>query len=180
MIIGTGFIAKLLMTLDQPHLIIWASGVSDPSCTDPKEFNREEDLLNAWIMKYPEKTFVYFGTTTSKDSPYAKHKKRMEELIQKNLDRWLIIRIGPVIGSNGNTFYDFAKRRIENDEEFILWAGEKRPLLTHAQLYWFVELLLKEDFPNSCISFDGPWIPVEQIVSSLEISLNKKARYTVK
>ena len=182
MIIGNGFLAKLLAPLDDTNLLIFVSGVSDPACISSIEFAREEDLLFFWLDKAPGRIFIYFGTTTPSDSLYAKHKRRMEDLVQKYAASWIIFRIGPVKRQDGlgNTFHDFARRRILNDQEFILYTGEVRPLLEAKDLYEFVTHWLKGPSINCCISFDGPWIPVEQIVSDLEIELNKKAKYRIK
>ena len=181
MIIGNGFLAKLLAPLDNSNLVIFVSGVSDPSCIDPDKFEREETLLNCHIMQNPEKIILYFGTTTPKESPYAKHKRRMEELIQKNAPFWTIIRIGPVMtwDGTGNTFYDFVKRRIMDGQEFKLWTGESRPILTPDQVYKFTEHWLKGSSLNTCVSFDGPWKRTEDIVADLELELGKKANYKV-
>ena len=45
MIIGNGNIAKSLISKDRDDIIFFASGVSDSSCCDIKEFKREFDLL---------------------------------------------------------------------------------------------------------------------------------------
>ena len=46
MIIGNGNIANTLISKDRNDIIFFASGVSDSSCSDITEFERELNLLN--------------------------------------------------------------------------------------------------------------------------------------
>lgn len=181
MIVGNGFIAELMRPLDDPEFLIFASGISDPSCVDPAEFIREEDLLLKTINDYPDQTFVYFGTTTPKDSPYAKHKRRMEEMIQKTCGFWVIFRIGPIarFDGKGNTFCDFVVRRLNDGQEFTLFRNESRPILAPMQFKELVKYWLDGPHLNTVISFDGEWMPVQEIVEMLETYFNKKANYTI-
>lgn len=90
MIIGRGNIAKVIQ--DRNDVLFFASGVSDSSCTDEKEFQREIELL---YKQRSDIHIVYFSghNIYTKSTPYAKHKINMERLI-KRANSYTIVRLG--------------------------------------------------------------------------------------
>ena len=75
MIIGNGQLAKAFMNSDLEHkdLCIFASGVSNSNCTDPKEFERERDLLKVTLSENPGKKLIYFSSCALSASEYPKN-----------------------------------------------------------------------------------------------------------
>lgn len=136
MIIGNGDIASVLQ--DRDDLIYFASGVSNSQETRGSEFRREKDLLFDQIDKH--KKIVYFGSLSIlyADTPYTKHKRKMEQYVQM-FPEWAIIRIGNISwGTNPHTLINHFKlqkargepleirdtfRYIVDKDEFLYWVG---------------------------------------------------------
>jgi hypothetical protein len=91
MIIGNGSIAKVIE--DRNDVTFFASGVSDSSCHDRVQFQREIDLLCDQDIK---QHLVYFSghNIYTKSNHYAKHKKEMEALVKKRFFSYTIVRLG--------------------------------------------------------------------------------------
>ncbi len=119
MIVGNGDIASVLS--DREGAIIFASGVSDSSCTDGLKFQREIDLL---MRQDKSKCIFYFssiGVYTSK-SPYFQHKKLCEKLISGNFANYNIIRLGNIdFGTNPNTFLNKLRAMIAAGESVTIF-----------------------------------------------------------
>lgn len=137
MIIGNGDIAKVLP--DRDDFIWFASGVSNSLETRSSEFSREKDLLFTFADER-ERKLVYFSTLSIfyKDSPYTRHKKKMEQYV-KMFPKYTIIRIGNIDwGTNPHTLINYLRnkrlrgepldiqnvyRYIIDQEEFIYWLS---------------------------------------------------------
>jgi UDP-2-acetamido-2,6-beta-L-arabino-hexul-4-ose reductase len=90
MIIGKGSIAKVLT--DRDDIVFFASGVSNSSCVDEKEYEREFNLLKTIPI---DKHVVYFsnlGIYYKKDR-YTQHKIDIEEYIRNHYLSYTIVRI---------------------------------------------------------------------------------------
>ena len=118
MIIGKGDIASILK--DREDVIFFASGVSNSSETRQSEFEREFNLLK---RQDKTKCIFYFSSITIDNkekfevSKYLQHKKRMEDYIVSNFESYNIIRIGNINwGNNPNTFLNYIKNKIKNNE----------------------------------------------------------------
>lgn len=135
MIVGNGDIASVLQ--DRDDFIWFASGVSNSQEVRTSEFTMEKDLLFSFADER-DKRLVYFSTlsTLYKDSPYTKHKRKMEQYVAM-WPKHTIIRIGNIDwGSNPHTLINHFKiqkargetldiqdtfRYIINKEEFLYW-----------------------------------------------------------
>ena len=109
MIVGSGNIAKCLT--DREGAIFFASGVSDSRCEDPKEFEREYNLLQTM---QPDHCLFYFTSISAIDGTknYHKHKRLMEKMVRRWFPNYVILRIGNLIGdTNPNTFINYIKNR---------------------------------------------------------------------
>lgn len=100
MIVGNGDIASAIK--DRDDLLFFVSGVSNSQETRESEYKREVDLLLGQDKKqhivYISSLCVFYS-----DSRYAKHKRRMEQLV-KSFKSWTIMRIGNITwGSNPHT-----------------------------------------------------------------------------
>src|SRR5690349_6695322 len=105
MVIGNGMIAKRFNSYkDNKDVLIFASGVSNSKNRNQAQYDRESDLLEKTIEANPSKVLVYFSTCSIKDpgeanSPYVEHKKQLEDLIQKKLERYYIFRVSNIAGT---------------------------------------------------------------------------------
>jgi hypothetical protein len=90
MIIGKGSIARVLE--DRDDLVFFASGVSNSSCKDEKEYQREFNLLKTVPT---DQHVVYFSNLGIyyKEDRYTQHKKEIEEYIRNNYKSYTIVRI---------------------------------------------------------------------------------------
>ena len=90
MIIGNGSIAKILE--DREDIVFFASGVSNSSCTDEKEYKREFNLLKSITT---DNHIVYFSNLGIyyKQDRYTQHKQEVEEYIRDNYKSYTIVRI---------------------------------------------------------------------------------------
>jgi hypothetical protein len=90
MIIGKGNIASVLE--DREDLVFFASGVSNSSCVDENEYEREFNLLKTI---QPNQHIVYFSNLGIyyKNDRYTQHKRNIEEHIRNNYKSYTIVRI---------------------------------------------------------------------------------------
>jgi nucleoside-diphosphate-sugar epimerase len=103
MIVGDGMIASALADIpgDLPGAIVFAAGVSDSTCADPAQFERERETLAAAIAT--GRRVIYVSTCSVQGvhrSPYIDHKRHMERLV--SMTDHLIVRLPIVIGQARN------------------------------------------------------------------------------
>lgn len=114
MIIGAGDIAQSLQPLDRPDILFFASGVSNSRCVDDCEFKRECDLFDGIYQANGHNLHrVYFSSLSIyySDTPYAMHKRFMEQRIGWGKWTYTIIRLGNITwGSNPNTIINYFKK----------------------------------------------------------------------
>ena len=139
MIVGSGLLARAFAA-DWAHredACIFASGVADATCVDPKQFARERTLLEAALHSQRDAdAFVYFGTCSANGgsarrlSPYVRHKLAMERLVSTHR-RALVLRLPHVAGAGRNpyTLLNFLHARIVRGEAFELWANARRSVI---------------------------------------------------
>lgn len=135
MIIGNGFLASAFNHQIEENLVIFASGVSDSSCTDGRSFLREEQLLLNTIAETQDKFFIYFSScgVISHDLlgvPYYRHKLKMEQIICSTHPQYLIFRLPQVIGKSRNN-----KTLVNNFFESVS-AGHKITLHRFSKRYF--------------------------------------------
>jgi UDP-2-acetamido-2,6-beta-L-arabino-hexul-4-ose reductase len=110
--IGYGDIGSILTERD--GALFFASGVSNSSCSESKQFKREIDLL---LGQDPSLCCFYFSSMfcETKNTPYFKHKRQMEDIVKTHFKNYNIIRLGNILwGSNPHTFINYIRHRIEN------------------------------------------------------------------
>lgn len=138
MIIGSGLLAQAFAIpfSQRDDVCIYAAGVSNSSCTDVQEFERERQLLSETLVKAKHVgVFVYFGTCSvadpeARNTPYVQHKLAMEQLVAAH-PRHLILRLPQVAGKtpNPHTLLNFLYARISRSEAFSLWKNAKRNII---------------------------------------------------
>jgi UDP-2-acetamido-2,6-beta-L-arabino-hexul-4-ose reductase len=134
MIIGNGNIAKVLK--DRDDLIFFTSGVSDSSCKDQKEYDREFKLLK----KQDKNThLVYFSNLAIyyKNDMYTNHKIKMEDFIRNYFISYTIVRIEVCEWvNNKTTILNVFKEKIKNNEPITIIDTTRYVLSLDEFLYW--------------------------------------------
>jgi hypothetical protein len=143
MIVGAGNIASVLN--DREGIIFFASGVSNSRCDKEAEFLREKNLLREHYEDGHTHLLVYFSSISCNfvDTPYTRHKLRMEQMVRGWFPNYCILRIGNLAwDTNPNTFVNFIKARKERglsvsikdeyrymlDKETLLFITDNLPL----------------------------------------------------
>lgn len=161
MIIGKGDIASAL--IDREEVIFFASGVSNSAENRESEYKREKELL---CSQDKTKCIFYFSSIDIDNiekfnkSRYLQHKKQMEDYIKENFQYYNIIRIGNITwGNNPNTFLNYIKNKIKNNEpvhisdeykfminkEQLLQLTNNLPLVSKNQLSIFGKMAKVKD-----------------------------------
>jgi hypothetical protein len=163
MIIGNGSIAKVLK--DRDDLVFFASGVSNSSCVDEKEYERELNLLKTIPT---DKHIVYFsnlGIYYKKDR-YTQHKIDTEEYIRYNYKSYTIVRIEVCEWvKTPHTILNFFKTQLSQGIEPIIQNTTRYVLSLDEFLYW-VEMI-KSGVKNE-MNILGKKMTISQIVSEIK------------
>lgn len=187
MIIGNGQLAKAFQEKQLKHdTCIFASGVSNSSCTDEKQFEREKNLLIDTLKNNNDKKFVYFSSCALSASEYPKndyykHKAHMEEIIKNYSNNHYIFRIPQLFGDLilHKTLINFIYKSIEHNHKFNIYNKAYRYVIEINDVQKLVESYLDHD---GCLIVDlaNPYrYKVLDIVQIFEKLLNKKAHYEV-
>ncbi len=184
MIIGNGMMAKAMQKIDNDKLLIFVSGVSNSMETNKKSYQREYNLLQNTLVKYPNKKLIYFSTSSIYDSSkkedvYIRFKLEIEKFIRENVANYLIFRAGNVVGksNNPNTLINFLQNAIANEIKFPLFTNAKRMLIDIDDVVKFIDLY-KTELQNKIVDLHYPYqYPILQIVKAIENQLGKKGNY---
>jgi nucleoside-diphosphate-sugar epimerase len=195
-IIGNGMIARGLLrySADINDAVIFASGVSDSTLTDQKEYEREYQALEQVIRDCKErgKTLVYFssgGTVYGKrnderkeDAPlfpetvYGRHKALCESVISSSGIRYLIARLPTVVGqtkSKTQLIPVLIKQAMEGN--VTLLKDAERDIIGIADVAGIVVAILKRLRKNEIINVaSGISVSVSDIFSEIQNSLGVK------
>ena len=106
---GSGFIAKKFKKYSsffkKNNCILYAAGVSNSLQNKKKEFEREIQRINKFI-KINKKKIIYVSTYSifdkSRNHKYVKNKIKIEKIIKKKVEKYIIFRLPEVVGSNKN------------------------------------------------------------------------------
>ncbi len=186
MIIGSGMLA----TAFDPHyshsssVLIYAAGVSNSTCTDPCEYERERTRLSDALNNYVSTdAFVYFGTCSVsdpnvKDSIYVQHKLAMEALVSRH-PRYIIARLPQVAGKTANphTLLNFLYSHITNNKRFTLYRNATRNVIDVNDIVMIVQSLLRDRRARKITRniANSASCAISQLVSIMEGVLSKSA-----
>ncbi len=184
MIIGNGILANAVRSYDREDVIYFASGVSNSLEKNPAEFEREINLLQSTIEKYPDHKLVYFSTCsiydpTKTDSPYVAHKVNVEKIITEQCKSFIIFRVGNAVGRGGNpnTLINFLKNSILSENRFTIHSNARRILIGIDDIALFADRYL-ETLSNTTVNLTYPYqYSLSEILSHLENHLGKTAIY---
>jgi hypothetical protein len=166
MIIGKGSVASVLE--DRDDLVFFASGVSNSSCTDEKEYEREFNLLKTVPT---DKHVVYFSNLGIyyKQDRYTQHKRDVEEYIRNNYTSYTIVRIEVCEWvKTPNTILNVFKRQLAEGIEPKIQDTTRYVLSLDEFLYWVK--MIQSGIRNE-MNILGRKLTIAQIVE--EIKQNK-------
>jgi nucleoside-diphosphate-sugar epimerase len=190
MIIGSGLLAQaFLARYQQRHdVCIYAAGVSNSSCSDEREFERERVRLVAALAEWPRiGAFAYFGTCSVGDAevrhtPYVQHKLAMESLVAQH-PAYLILRLPQVAGvtPNPHTLLNFLHARIARSEAFSVWRNAYRNILDVEDVAAITDRLIADPaLRRITMNLANPTsYSMPEIVAAMERVAGKRAVYDV-
>jgi nucleoside-diphosphate-sugar epimerase len=195
-IIGNGMIAKGLLrySADINDAVAFASGVSDSTLKDQKEYERECQALEQVIRDCKErgKILVYFssgGTVYGKrnderkedaalspETVYGRHKAFCESVISSSGVRYLIARLPTVVGqtkSKTQLIPVLIKQAMEGN--VTLLKDAERDIIGIADVAGIIVAILKKLRKNEIINVaSGVSVPVSDIFSEIQNNLGVK------
>ncbi len=185
MIIGGGQLATALQGRDRKDVCMLASGVSNSSCVDQKEFERERNLINNCLKNFPGKKVIYFSSCALdspaySNVPYYEHKKKIEDLLQEKSSSYLIFRIPQLFGElkPHPTLINFIFHSILCQKKFAVNELAYRYVIDIDDLCDFVSRTLALDIESKVINVANPYqYKVSYIVKIIEELLRKDAVY---
>lgn len=188
MLIGSGLLAQAFAPTfsRRDDVCIYAAGVSNSSCADPREFMRERQrLVDALQQARHVDAFVYFGTCSvadpeASDMPYVRHKLAMERLVAAH-PRHMILRLPQVSGKtpNPHTLLNYLYARISRSEAFCLWHNARRNIIDIDDVVAIAGLLIADSaMRNITLNIANPVnYPMADIVRAMEKAVGKRALY---
>lgn len=182
MIIGHGLLGQALRSIERSDIVFFASGVSNSGEKRKEEFQRESFLLENTIHDNPDKILIYFSTCSiyeSSLSMYSHHKQKMEKIIQRNCNRYLIFRLPQVVGKGGNpnTLLNFLINKIEKNELFEVWSRVKRNFIDVKDVIFIVDQIISDNFlNNNIINIASPYsVSMIELINLIEKYYDTKA-----
>ena len=187
---GSGFIAKNLKRIKLRKLkkvVIYAAGVSNSKSKDKKEFFKERKKIQNFLSNHNrEHLFIYISTTSVMDNylkkdKYTRNKIIIENLIKKNLNNFLILRLPQIVGKSNNphTITNFIYKKVLLEQRFKVWSNVKRNLIDIDDLIKIVKQIISTKLkPGNVINIlNLNSIYVEEIANIMGEIVKKKPRY---
>lgn len=196
-IIGHGIIAQGLDKLAQEtnRAIIFASGVSNSSCDDQIEYDRECDLLyktinhcknnNLKLVYFSSAGAIYGNSDEEKDehsplfpiSLYGKNKVFFESIIIHSGVEYLIVRLPNVVGHKQNKSQLFSALVLQAiSGKANIFQNATRDLIDIDDVCDILSDIIKKDYKNEIIILaSGYSTPVLDIFSEIAQVLGKKS-----
>lgn len=165
-VIGKGMMAQAFLKSASNNCIFFCSGVSNSREIKRSEFEREVELFNETIKN---KIFIYFSSYIAESftTPYALHKKNMENLIKDTCHKYLIIRLPSVVGlAKNNTLISYFIKMILNNNVIKIEKKAKRHLIDVKDVVRITDYLISQNYLNKSISIGS-----KSSISPLEVIL---------
>ena len=186
MIVGSGLLAKAFARHFDADSCIWihAAGVSNSSCTDTQEFERDRlRLLDSLQTGLHADVFVYFSTCsigdpTAVNSAYVRHKVAMEGLVSAH-PSFIITRLPQLAGQtpNPHTLLNYLYARVSRSESFGVWKNATRNIIDVEDVVAILTQLIKDtEARQLTINIANPVsYPITNIVAAMEKATGKTA-----
>jgi len=159
-IVGSGLLAQGFVQCfaERGDVWIYAAGVSNSSCVDFRDFNRERlRLLGALDEGRNAGCFIYFSTCSAYDleaysTPYVQHKLAMEGLVEKHL-KCLIVRLPQVVGktTNPHTLLNYLFSKVSQNKPFHVWSKARRNIIDIDDIVSIVQVLVADSLKRNMI-----------------------------
>jgi len=182
MIIGKGLIASLFVNEDHDNIIFFASGVSNSSETDRRQFEREENLISDTLSSNPDQLFVYFSTCSIYDSSktnslYVLHKLKMEEIIKTKTKNYLILRVSNAVGKGGNPnlLINYIVKSVLENKQINVHTKATRNIIDAEDIKKLTLELVESKAYNRIVNIAYPYnFSIIEILEVIERYYNKK------
>lgn len=189
-IIGRGFVSRSFAALggQHPDVLLFGAGVSDSLCEDPRQFQREADLLYSAVQHCRRSglKLVYFSSAgmvygnyeeeVREDGPafprsaYGRHKLAFESVIRLAGVRHLILRLSNPVGpgQQGHQLVPSLYEQVRRGYVTV-WRGAHRDLIDIADAVRLTDALLRSGPDQDTVNLaSGHSVAVEDIVTYLE------------
>ncbi|MGC2166995.1 MAG: NAD-dependent epimerase/dehydratase family protein [Gallionella sp.] len=188
MLIGSGLLATAFAATfsHREDVCVYAAGVSNSSCLDRSEFEREKARLHEALKNWDaDRLFVYFGTCSvadpdAKHTPYVQHKLAMERLVSAHPNH-LVVRLPQVAGRtpNPHTLLNFLHARISRSEAFQLWMLARRNIIDVDDVVALSSQLVESNGSHNVVInvANTTNYSMLEIVQAMERSVGKSAIY---
>jgi nucleoside-diphosphate-sugar epimerase len=198
---GTGLLGRAFAAAGDalPRALVFARGVADSTCTDPREFAREVRCIDEALERAATRAlpFVYFSgapiygrfnetaderTPIRPVSPYGIHQARAEDRIRAHPTRHLIIRLPNVVGDGGNEHQLVPSLRHQvNAGSVVIQERAKRDLIAVADVVRAVSALLAEGvLDRTVVVASGISTPVRDLAEWLATDLGVSPRFEMR
>ena len=192
-IVGSGFLAnnfkKHESLFEKLNVCVYAAGVSNSQCVSSDLLEKDKKRLFNFKTRISEnQMLIYFSTCSVNDpsrnkTPYIKNKIEIENFIQNNFGKYLIIRLPEIVGKskNNNTLINFFFDKIRKNITFNLWSTASRNLIgIDDAIKILIDLLPKKNYENKIINIANPKnYRVTDIVDTIERLTLTKAKYNL-
>jgi nucleoside-diphosphate-sugar epimerase len=202
-VIGDGFLARHARRFFLPHqhpdVTLIAAGVSSVVIREMSEFDREAEMVYGIIRRCAAlgRTLIFLSTASAgmygaEDSPgtedgpifpltaYGRHKLGLETVCAASDARWLILRLGHIVGSGQqpHQLLPSLTRQLLGGHVRV-FRNASRDLLDVQHMLAILDSLLTDRVTNEVINLaSGMPEPIERIVDVLEEHLGVAATRT--
>ncbi len=189
MIVGSGLLARAFAPCAGMlrNVCLYAAGVSNSSCNDPREFERERERLQATVDSLDDITLLlYFSTCSINDpaaqtSAYVRHKRAMEQLVAQR-PRHLVLRLPQLAGRtpNPHTLLNYLHARIVRSERFAVFSGAQRNIIDVDDVATVVVELVREGACSETINVACAHnAPIFEIMRCMEEVVGHRAIFDI-
>ena len=191
-IFGNGFIAnefkRYSKSIKKKNLTIYAAGISRSSEKNNKNLKKEINIFKNFC-KLNFNKIVYISSYSINDSSrinnkYVRNKIIIENIIRKNFEDFLIIRLPEIVGKNKNpyTLTNFFYNKIIKNKSFYLFNNVRRNLVdVKDAIKNCIKIINKKKYNRTTINLlNKKFYSPQEIVSTFEKILKIKANYKIK
>jgi nucleoside-diphosphate-sugar epimerase len=186
---GNGLIGSALYqhaaSFHRANLCVIAAGVSNSKCTDLKEFQREESMINHSIdsaLRHQQR-LLYISTYSVHDkslasTPYVQFRMKNEGRIIQASPENAILRLTNIVGSQGNptNILNFLHNAVSNNHHIKAWRQAQRNFVDVKDVGKFIEWALESDQCKGILELVHPdTYSIPRTIELLEEHLNKSA-----
>tara|TARA_Y100000816_G_scaffold174702_1_gene125728 strand:+ start:4455 stop:5165 length:711 start_codon:yes stop_codon:yes gene_type:complete len=189
-IVGKGFIARNLLKIKKEIInsgcILYAAGISNSKIKSKFELKKEISLFKRFAKKNSKNKIIYISTADilnnlNNKSKYVQNKIKIEKIIQKKFENFIILRIPQIIGNskNKNTLINFFYYKIKNKKKIKLYSNVKRNILDINDVLKMIKKIINNEKINKKVIILSNKYNIKpiQIVKIFEKKLNTKANF---